>query len=258
MTNSKRKFILPVLILSVFFITASAFADGLPTFQIMTEKWTPWQVVENGEVKGVAVDLLAAMLQKCGSGQTQKDMKMMPWARSYKYVQEKENTILFSMTRTEERENLFKWVGPIFQSTFYLMARKDGNIKISSAADIKKYKIGTIIDDVGEMLLKRLGVPADKWERVSKNEVNVQKLNAKRVDLVTGTEKGVKNNAKTLGIDPDQFEPVFTLQTSDISYALYKGTPDAVINQLQKALDDLRADGTVDNLKNKYEHLIKK
>jgi polar amino acid transport system substrate-binding protein len=71
----------------------------------------------------------------------QDDIKLVPWARGYHLVQTTENTILLSTTRIEEREKMFKWVGPIFQNTSGLIAKKARGLKIGGVEDIRKYKV---------------------------------------------------------------------------------------------------------------------
>jgi polar amino acid transport system substrate-binding protein len=76
------------------------------------------------------------------------EIRLMPWARAYKQIINKPNKILFSMTRTPQREYLFKWVGPIANNSFVFYARSDSKITINSLEDAKdeKYKVGTYLD----------------------------------------------------------------------------------------------------------------
>jgi len=56
--------------------------------------------------------------------------------------------MVFSTTRTESRENLFKWVGPIATATVGVIAKKDNYIKINSIDDLNKYKKSLDKNDV--------------------------------------------------------------------------------------------------------------
>ena len=57
------------------------------------------------------------------------------------------NTVLFTTARSPEREQLFKWAGPIVSGRFVLLAKVDKNINITAPEDLKKYRIGAIKDD---------------------------------------------------------------------------------------------------------------
>jgi len=237
----------------VIFSGSVVWAESLPTFQIMTEPWGVYQFEKDGKVQGLAVEFLVMMLARAGSTQGQGDIKMEPWSRGYNLVQTTENTILFSTTRTEEREKMFKWVGPIFQNSTKLIAKKEKGIKISGAADIKKYKVGTVQEDVGEQYLQKMGIGLDTLDRTNNTSNNVKKLGADRIDMITNDWEGFVADAKTLGIDPNLYESVYILNTADIDYAFYKGTPDWVIEKLQKAMDELKSEGKLKELQQKYE-----
>lgn len=249
-----KKSLNSLILLSVLiFGTTVLNAQSIPSFKIMTEPWAPWQIEENGEVKGVAVDLLVLILERAGSNQNHEDIKMVPWARGYRRTLEEQNTILFSTTRTDERENLFKWVGPIFTNTSYLMAKKSSNISINSVEEISNYTIGTVIDDVGEQNLLKLGVPLESMDRTSRSIANTQKLNAGRVDLISSDASLFESHMKELGLNGDDFEIVFTIDTREICYAFNIKTPDSVITEFQNIFDELIAEGVLEDLLKKYE-----
>lgn len=52
------------------------------------------------------------------------------------------DAVLFSTTRTEHREDLFKWVGPISDIKAVVLARVDSGIVIKEPIDMAKYRIG--------------------------------------------------------------------------------------------------------------------
>ncbi len=228
-------------------------AQTIPQFTIMTEQWIPYQFVEDGKIQGLAVDCLVLMLERVGSSQNRNDINIVPWARGYIFTQKEKNTILFSTTRTKEREKMFKWVGPIFQNTMALIAKKEKNVIINSPEDLIKYEIGTVRNDVGEQYMVKLGMSLDQVQRNKSYIMNIQKLILDRIDIIVSSFAAVSNNAKSLGIDPDLFETVFIVNTDDIAYAFHKGTPDWIINKFQNALNELKAQGKFDQLQDKYK-----
>jgi ABC-type amino acid transport substrate-binding protein len=100
------------------------------------------------------------MFKRAESSKTVEDIKVQPWASGYVLAQEKKNTVLFSTTRTQTRENLFKWADPINPTRVSVVTKKDRNIKISSFDDFAAYKIGAARQDIGELLLKKNGKPS--------------------------------------------------------------------------------------------------
>jgi polar amino acid transport system substrate-binding protein len=256
MKNEIKNTILFTVSLLILIIPSASKGIDLPNFRIMTEDWVPYQFEKDGKMIGVAVDLLVLLLERTGSQQGRKDIKMYPWARGYRLLQTQENTILFSTTKTEERENLFKWVGPIFQNYTYLIAKKSKGINISSVKQLQKYKIGTIIDDASELFMKRLGLTLDQLERNINSIDNIKKLNIDRIDFVVSGWAAFENDARSLGVDPDLYETVFEVDSSDVFYAFNRKTPAWIIEKFQSELDKIKHSGQLDAIMKKYVHLI--
>ena len=243
-----------VIGLLVFISPIILFGQELPRFTILTEDWRPYQYIENGQLKGVAVDLLVKMLEKTGSAQNRDDIQIVPWARGYSLLQNQKNTILFSTTRTLERDSRFKWVGPIFQNTTYLIGKKSRNFSIHSAQDLINYRIGTIIDDAGERYMLNLGIPLEKLQRNVKAVYNVKKLAIDRIDFVVTGWTAFVNDAIEARLNPNLYMPVYTVDRADVSYAFHSDTPDWIINRFQQTLNLLKDQGHLEALYKKYKH----
>ncbi len=246
MLNTIRNLLLSCL------VSGSAAAASVDDIVFMTEQYPPYNFEENDKLQGIAVDTLALMLQKVESNQTRDDIKLLPWAHGYKRALSEPNTCLFSTTRIEEREDLFKWVGPIAPNKVGLIARKERGIKIDSEQDIKKYKIGTIRDDVAELHLANAGISVDRMERVAKTILNIRKLNHGRIDLWAYDENVAMWELKANGFNPADYESVHLLGRKNQYFACHKGTSDTVIQKLQAALDALKADGEYEKILDRY------
>ena len=230
----------------------SGLRSSLPHFQIMTEDWFPYQFYEGTELRGISVDLMDEMLKRVGSSQTRSDIQLFPWARAYHLVRKKEHTVLFSMTRTTEREKQFRWVGPIFQNTTYLITLKKKNIKISSSKDLEHYRFGTIRDDASEIFLSRLGVNQNRFYRNSTTKSNLRLLHSGRIDFIVSGQDAFESDIKLTGLNPDDFEAVFIADVSKIWIAFYRDTEDWMIQKFQKSLDDIKDEGVYDQIFMKY------
>jgi len=229
-------------------------AGTIPQFRIMTEEWEPYNFKKDGIIQGISTDMLLLMLKKIGSTQGRKDIMLLPWARGYNMLQNKSGTILFTTTRTQERENMFKWVGPIFEIELNLYALKKRHIKINSIDDIKKYRIGTQREDVVEsLLIKKSGMKVTDFERVAASILNIKKLYAGRIDLVPQCKETTLIKCREAGIDPDAFESVFTLDKKSNYYAFHKDTPDEIIKIFQSAFDELKHEGRLSEIFDKYQ-----
>ncbi len=54
------------------------------------------------------------------------------------------------------------------------------------------------------------------------------------------------------GLNQDDFETIYTVDSSDVSFAFHRDTPDWVIQRFQRALDDIKAEGLYDRVFEKY------
>jgi polar amino acid transport system substrate-binding protein len=239
-------------VLIVFVSTGTLWAADFPKLLIMTEDYAPYNFTKDDKVQGIAVDAMVEMLKKIGSDQTRKDIQLLPWARGYRVIQDEPKAVLFSTTRTKERENLFKWVCPIATLRTDMIALKEKNIKITSDAELLDYRIGCVRDDVGQQVTVATGVPVKKLDLNTAYEMNVNKLNAGRIDLYASSMDSVTVYAQKIGIDPSKFESVYILDESHLCYAFNPGVPDEAVSQLQKALDEIIADGTYEKISHMY------
>lgn len=229
-------------------------AQTIDDLNFLTEQYPPYNFHKAGEVRGIAADLLLLMLEHTQSQQTRTDIQLGPWARGYRTVLKRPNTCLFSMTRTDEREPLFKWVGPIIPTRVSLIAKKSRAITIKTIEDLVPYTIGVVIDDIGEQLLQETGMSltVETLAGVDVTLRSLKKLQAGRIDLWAYEEYVVKHAMKSYGFDPDEYEAVYTLAEKELYYACHKETPDTVIHQLQQALDYFKARGEYQKIVDTY------
>ncbi len=251
------KIIRYAIIAAVTLLCAQGWSDT-SKLNIITEQYQPYNFIDPNDssqkIQGIAVDLLVEMLAKTGSSQSIKDIQIQPWARGYEALKNETNTLLFSTTRTKERENSFKWACPINEIKTEVIALKSAKIKIADKKDLLKYQIGSVRDDVGEQLVVAAGVPLGKLKRTAKYEANLKKLQTSRIDLYVGSMDSIDAMCQNIGCNTDIFESVYTLDVSQLCFAFNKKTNDGLINTLQEALSEIVAQGRIEELHKKYEN----
>ncbi len=221
-------------------VTHESRADALGDLTFITENYAPFNYQKDGQVRGISVDLLLKIFDRAGTDRGVEDIEVMNWARGYKLAQNKLNTVLFSTTRTESREDLFKWVGPISPTKIAIIGKKGSGITIENSMDLNKHRIGAIRDDIGELLLLSRGVHKDRIYRTNSSKTTAKMLIAGRIDLWAYESSVAFYNLKEHGADPDEFEVLHILEESELYFAVQKDTSDALVNKLQEALDDVR------------------
>jgi len=239
----------------LFIFISVSNAKPIDEITFMTENYPPFNFKQNNKLQGISVDLMLLMLQKIDAKQVRTDIHILPWARAYTTVLEERNTALFSMTRTKKREKLFKWVGPISDTTIALIARKDRHIKITTIKDINGFKLGVVRDDIGEQLLHTLGVNKTNIEStggVDAIHKLLKMLDRRRFDLFSYEFAVASWEMKKLGFDLTEYEMVYKLSQAQLYFAFHKDTSNNIIELLQEALDDLKKEKKYDKVIQKY------
>jgi len=255
MGKNYRHFISYLIMLLGFPLSTYTYSQSLDDIYFITENNPPYNFKDNGKLQGISIDLLLLMFKKLNAKQTLADLHLKPWSRGYNESLAKSNTCLFSTVRTEEREELFSWVGPIAATSISLIARKDKKIKISSVEDLSKYKMGVVRDDVGEQLLLKAGINVANIDQIGGVNVLIQsirKLNKGRFDLFAYDDEVAFWIIKKQGFDPDNYETVYTLKKGQLYYACNKKVSQLLIQKLQQALDELKEEGLYQQIIDNY------
>ena len=218
-----------------------AMANNLNQVTILTEGYPPYNYQgENGELQGIAVNLLVAAYRQANVDFDKKTIKLQPWPRAYRSVLQGTNIMLFSMTRTRSREKLFKWAGPISKTRIVLLAKKTSQIVISTPDDLTQYIIGGIRNDIGLLLVREL--VADSGQLLTSPYASslANMLNLGRIDLWAYEENVASHFMQREGLDPNDFTVVYTLSEAELYYAFSLDTEQKIVDGLQSILDQFR------------------
>jgi polar amino acid transport system substrate-binding protein len=208
--------------------------------EIYTENSPPGNYLENGKLTGFSVDIVREILRRRGRI---NDIQVVPWARGYNLALTNPNTALFSTTRLPQRENRFKWVGPLYRQTWGFYAKKGSGIRIRSLDDAKKIqRIGTYNKDAKEQFLQKKGF--SNLVSTNKNIGNVRHLIQGSIDLWVSSDFNMPYLVEQAGFNPDQLEHVYAFRDVDNYIAFSKQTSDDLIEKWQVTLDEIKKDGT--------------
>ncbi|MGS2717444.1 substrate-binding periplasmic protein [Eionea flava] len=216
---------------------SSIHAADFSSLNIMTEEFPPFNYSKDGQLTGTSVELLLKASEAAGHPISRSDINMAAWARAYQTAVSGPNVMLFTTTRTEQRENLFKWAGPIGVNRTVVFAKKSSGIgQISDMSTIDK-KVAVIRDSVDDQLTVKANTPAGMITRASKPDAAAKMLATGRVDLWAYNEITAKEILQRNGQNVDDYEIVHVLATSDLYFAFSKDVDDAVVELLQKGVD---------------------
>ena len=115
-----------LIILCISLFSCLSMAAPLPEDMVfLTEEYPPFNYLENGVPSGLSVELLRTALERAGIPLSTEDISLMAWSDAYRMAESRNNTGLFSIARTPEREELFRWAGPLMQCPLVFFAEND-------------------------------------------------------------------------------------------------------------------------------------
>lgn len=215
-------------------------ASAAQTLTLFTEENPPlnYTDAETGEITGAATELVSAILDAAGVDYT---VASLPWARAFRQAKENPNHCVFATVRSEEREEMFEWVSPLFVGGWALYKRPGSEIDVK---DISKLEGHVVAAMTGTAALAKLK-SATNAEVVTarRDDIALALLYHGRADLWLSGVFAAPHSAKTAGLPmPDL---AFIWRPSVIALACGKGTDPALMADLREinaGLDDLRAD----------------
>ncbi|KAA3654590.1 MAG: amino acid ABC transporter substrate-binding protein [Proteobacteria bacterium] len=225
-------------------------ALAAPPIRVVTEEYPPYNYARDGDVHGVSTAVVRAVLAEAG---IEAPIQLMPWARAYDLALHTENVLIYSITRTPAREDLFKWVGQVAPSEWFLYALRGHEIPLKTLEDAKAYRIATVYQDVGEQFLLERGFdPRLNLQSSNRYAHNYEKLKLGRVDLWIANGVVAAYLVREAGDDPaQQLKAELTLHElggDGLYMAFSHNTPDALVERVRRAFEALRRDGRLARL----------
>lgn len=242
--------------LSLLFFLACAprLAQAIDTIKILTEEFPPYNYTESGRITGFSTEVVQAVLKEID---LHGEFQSMPWARAYETAQGADSVLIYSIGRNAHREKLFKWVGVIAPTHYYLFSLPGRKLKFAQLDEAKSFQTATVNEDVGEQFLVAKGfVKGKNLQSSVKYEFNYEKLKHGRVDLWIMTELVAVYLARQAGDDPARMLArsyrINDLGSDGYYMAFGPKTPDALVERFSKGLEAIKSNGTYDALKKKW------
>ncbi len=225
---------------TLFLLATPSTAQNL---KIYCEEDKPLQFkAPDGSLAGLTVEVVEEIQKRVGN---HDPIRMVPWARGLKYLDEEPNTVLFSMARSAERNDLYHWIGPITEVTTGLYARTDYSFEIKTLDDAKKVRaIGVYRNDLRDQFLTQAGFT--NLERTNDNAQNYRKLILGRIDLFALAANEVADKQYT------DIKLVLPFLKTQLFIVISKSTDPAIVAKWNGALDEMKKDGTFKAIYHKY------
>lgn len=217
----------------------SFFAHGQgQKLQIVTEHHPPVQFLHDNQVKGFATEIMHMVLQEAN---LEAEIRVMPWARAYNKALTERNTLIYSMVRSKEREDLFIWLGPISQvnvAVIGLSSRDFGTL--STLEDTRRYVFGAVRNAYShDYLLEHGFEDGQNIYLTATMQEQVDLLLKKKIDFLMTDPLTIGQHMLKLGLKPDHISSLMWIPelSKDLFLASSKKTDPAVVESLKIAME---------------------
>jgi len=210
--------------------------QNFKNLKLITEINPPFSYLDrSGEIKGSGVELVKILAEKIGKPYS---LELLSWSSGYGRTLSTPNTALFLTARTEEREYLFRWVGPVDRMDYAFYCKSSNRISARSLDDIKKLGLIAVPRDTArhQMLLDAkitniLVLPSDKE--------CVQAVLSGDAEIWLGSCNMYSLNRDSLGEGLESIHRIYPWKHVPLYIAFNIDTSDDLINAWQNALDTL-------------------
>ena len=219
--------------------------------KLLTEENPPLNYTENKKLTGMATEVVQEMGKRA---KMKLDFEVMAWTKAYEKAQADKETCLYSTARLPNRENAFKWVGPISTNKWGLFALGGFKQEIKLLNDAKPFRIGGVARDAKTEFLKQWGVTnivEVEDDKLNPGKLTLNRKEAQKIDLwitSVASAKRVAERAKVPGV-----KLVYLVREEESYLACSPRTSETALKALASALDGMKKDGTYSKIIKAYE-----
>lgn len=193
------------------------------------------------DVEGVCSEIVKAVMDN--SGLSYK-IKLRSFNNAYSKVRNKENSAIYCLYSTPEREEKFYSVGPLFKEEWALMAKPGSGIQINSLQEAAGYTIG---GDGANPIVKYLveqGIPVKTSDRV---RGHAKMLELGKIDLWAASPEAANYMASEES-NLDGLKKVFVYKVEGEYVFFNKNTDRNTIETIRNSYNDIKKSGSLKNI----------
>ncbi len=212
---------------------------------IFTEPDPPQNFLdEMGNLSGCSIDMVQAMMETMDLSDP---IYFSNWADGYDIAHYVPNTMILTTFRTGEREDLFKWVGPISKVSYVFVVRGDTDYDISVIDDARRLRsVGVVAGWAAEEELNALEFSnVVTWP--TPQEV-LQKLLSGDVPCIVLTDLNLRMLLQELGHAPKDVRQEATLSSHEGYLAFSIDTDKELISKWKSAYNEIVSNGTLEQI----------
>ncbi|MBF0224241.1 MAG: transporter substrate-binding domain-containing protein [Desulfobacterales bacterium] len=232
-----------ILFFSIFLLHTQALSEPL---HIVTLQYPPYEYEENGEIKGMATELIREVFRRMNQP---IKIELLPWARALTMIELGQADAIYTAYKTSERELFADYSNQVLMpQVVSLFVLKDSPITFDGDfSKIQGYIIGTVLKvSYGEQFDEAVKNKVIDRIRVSySGEENMQKLMDKQIDILVSNKYGAIYILKKIGkLDSvKELSPAVASPSSYIAFSKKRNLT-SIRNQFDERLAEMEKDGT--------------
>lgn len=239
----KKLFLLLLVVVSVFFINGCGKENNEKNVLVVgtNPEFAPFEYMEGDEIKGFDIDLVNEIGKKIGKKVEIKSMNfdgLLPALQTNKI-----DLVIAGMTATQERKKHVNFTQNYYVSQQALITT---NSEIKELKELEGKKIGVVLGYTGDVFIS--GKPEYQVERYNSSSASIMGLQGQKVDGVILDAEPAKQYAK-------QNKGLYVIKIDggkeEYAIAINKDN-EKLLDEVEKAMEDLKKDGTYENLYSKY------
>lgn len=247
-STATRSCMLALLLAACLNVTAlPALAAPIAPFHLSAGVLPPFAIEAGTGAPGALVEIVQ---QIATTNHAELDIKFYPWQRAVVLPLNVSRTVVLPLTRTAEREPKYRWLVKLYQQNFVFVARAGSELNLSSTASLKAKRVAVLRGSPHFKYLRGLGF-INVFEATSTEELQ-RMLFRGIADIVFGGEAIQKSTIRQQGGDEKSLVFGPTVQTGDIWLAGSFDFTDAEAAEMQRAMDTLKANGSLAKILKKY------
>ena len=218
---------------------------------ILAEEFWPYSFTVNGSDKpqGVFIDFAIELLEEAGLDYS---VNMLPWPRVMRRATTEANQLLVALIRSQEREDIFHWVGAVAEVNHALYGLNELSPVPQTLEEASLLTVATVVDDVASEYLQRSGFT--NLTRTSDHLRGLELLSRGRVDLYPGNSLLIEYQCIQIPRGCENLMLVLPLEEleQDLYFALSLGTDEDVIASILENFTALIASGRLEILQETF------
>lgn len=234
--------------IAAYLLSCLALAANAADLQLLTDNHPPLHFQQGDQLVGFGVDVVRALAEQTGD---HINLQQVPLLRALRMAVDTPDTGVFTVLRTEERDDRYQWVGPLIEVETALYAQDTRHPRVQSLQEAdrlgritapRKWLVYSYLQQQGLNNLYGVETP----------EQMMRLFSLGRTDFVVSDTLSIASLAREQGMEPGRLQYQIPLMKQNTYIAFSLQTDPKQVARWQQALNSLRANGRLEQMRQRW------